>query len=875
MITAEVQIHGYRKGHQLLASSILLSKDDQAAVDRLSDVAGPLRPKERFLPYLSAYPLPSGNYFVVARTWQDLEVSRAGCVRTKSVLIDTEIWSHRPPINSILDLLKSDELPTEMDAVTIEIEELPQAPLPSVSNLSASELLEALFLEDVRPVVVFDAHNPELVALRLLIALWPDMRRRFALSTFALSPRKISGRDLDLVFAPSNARAKFSDWPGRRVDDRSAQTGRHRWTLRIVRRVFVEPIPRLLSDSEVNLLGDRKAERADLRIALLWEELLDKLDWTPTAALGLLDIANSRFVSNSVALNLLESRLALPVNRAIDSLSPEDAWDYANAMARKMDGHDMPASKAAVERLVAQLAERSPDSAIAFLSQLDFNAPANELIDGIVEGLSNGSAPHVEQVLANAPSRIIARLVSQGGPLTRRLAVDDGFICRVDEVLSDIEPDLAVKIGNLLLPLLVEDRQLPAAIPIFNRMNVQEIVTELVWLRNANNFKSRRLFGALIERARQVDCLSVVRDVLLNTGTLEQSQELLDLTILPIKADLNWLLGEGRLSDAMVGTLLKSVLRRADDVELLRLFADRTIGERIVNRIQNDADDVLVRTTLLDGVPINTFIRVVQYLLPKVSETQKYEIALRAAKKCLRNQFEGDEVEFLCMLFGILGDRIEASWLVWSGLERNNNALIASRNLISYEKAPLNARRRIVEAIDEIARALQGRNDFDLTEEAYDACARLMLTAEKISNTALTNVAGLLVQSLLRASHRPVSCLLVVLFPIIYQKFAKTEEAPSLLNFVTFFELDRARIARRELVQAFMSSSWKASDLALTACRCDDVVRILRRVARSIGGDEYLEKIKNDLSRLNDKYREVVESAIVEVRSDKSSKFDW
>ncbi|SMG65620.1 hypothetical protein BMETH_36441751930, partial [methanotrophic bacterial endosymbiont of Bathymodiolus sp.] len=25
MITAEVQIHGYRKGHQLLASSILLS----------------------------------------------------------------------------------------------------------------------------------------------------------------------------------------------------------------------------------------------------------------------------------------------------------------------------------------------------------------------------------------------------------------------------------------------------------------------------------------------------------------------------------------------------------------------------------------------------------------------------------------------------------------------------------------------------------------------------------------------------------------------------------------------------------------------------------------------------------------------------------
>ena len=93
MITADVQIHGYRKGHQLLASSIVLPKDDQAVVDRLSDVAGPLRPKEQFVPYLSAYPLPSGTHYVVARTWQDLGVPRAGCVRTKSVLINILAWS--------------------------------------------------------------------------------------------------------------------------------------------------------------------------------------------------------------------------------------------------------------------------------------------------------------------------------------------------------------------------------------------------------------------------------------------------------------------------------------------------------------------------------------------------------------------------------------------------------------------------------------------------------------------------------------------------------------------------------------------------------------------------------------------------------------
>ncbi|MFB2015660.1 hypothetical protein ACEZAT_05250, partial [Shigella flexneri] len=100
-----IQIHGYRKGHQLLASSILLSKEDQAIVDRLSDVAGPLRPKEQFEPYLTAYPLPSGTYYVIARTWQDHSVPRAGCVRTKSLLINSNVWANRLPLSAILELL--------------------------------------------------------------------------------------------------------------------------------------------------------------------------------------------------------------------------------------------------------------------------------------------------------------------------------------------------------------------------------------------------------------------------------------------------------------------------------------------------------------------------------------------------------------------------------------------------------------------------------------------------------------------------------------------------------------------------------------------------------------------------------------------------
>lgn len=876
VITIEVQIHGYRKGHQLLASSVVLSKDDQAVVDRLSDVAGPLRPKEQFAPYLSAYPLPSGTYYVIARTWQDLTVPRAGCVRTKSVLIDAQAWSLRPPLISILRLLGSAEQPTETDAMRIELEEQLEERFPPAPNFSASELLEALFLEDAKPVVVFDAPDPELIALRLLAALWPDIRRRFALSTFALSPRKLRGRDLDLVFAPSNAKAKFSDWPGRRVDGRLAQIDRHRWTGAIVRRVFEEPVPRLLSDREIGLLGDRDAgSAAALRIALLWDELLDKLDRKPTAALGLLDIANSGMVSNEVAVRLLEPRLAEATHRVPDRLSPNDAWDFVGAIAQKMRGHDMPASRMAVKQLAAHLAERAPDGAVSLLRQPDPNGAVDELLPSIAIGLSNVTAPRLKQVLVEAPTDVIARLVSQGGALTSRIAQDDELVGKMGVVLADVDGELAAKAGMMLLPFLVEDRQLSAAMPIFDRLDPEGIVAEIRWLRDANGFQAKQLSAALIDRAREVGGLPAVRDVLISSDASVRRDALLERTVNPIGVDVLWLLDEKRLPETLTAALLVSVLRRADEREFAELFSDCTLGERVVARLPDDAVDILTRAALLDNLPMDMYVRVIESVIPKLDDTRKLEIARRAMGSCLRNRFGGDEAAVLSMLLGILGARLDGAWAARVGLGSDCDTAVASRNLIVFEKAPSAARRRIVEAIDEIARALQGRHLIDLDEAANDACARLMFDAEKTSRTALVDAAGWLMPSLLRARHQPVSLMISALFPMIYGELAKAVDVPDLLKFVPFFDWDRCKTARRELVDAFMSSSWHAGDLALTACRCGDVAVILKRVAKSYGGEEYLARIESDLGRLNDNGQRVVKRTIAEIRSDKSYKFDW
>ena len=90
-----------------------------------------------------------------------------------------------------------------------------------------------------------------------------------------------------------------------------------------------------------------------------------------------------------------------------------------------------------------------------------------------------------------------------------------------------------------------------------------------------------------------------------------------------------------------------------------------------------------------------------------------------------------------------------------------------------------------------------------------------------------------------------------------------------------YSRIDRCKTARNELVDAFMWSSWKAGDLALTACRCDDVYKMLKQVSKSHDGQKYLILIDNDLMRLNDEDRVMVKQVIAEIIDDKASKKSW
>lgn len=877
MIAIDIQVHGYLKGHQLLGSSIDLSKEDQATIDRLSDVAGPLRPKEQFFPYISAYPLPSGEYYVVAKTWQDLSVSRAGCVRTKSLVINSKVWSSLPHLMDILELLDSTELPTEQEAVFTELIEKNLKVPPIISMFNASEIAEALFLEESRPVVVFDTPEPELVALHLLTALWPSMRRRFALSTFALAPRRIGGRDFDLVFAPTNAKAKFSDWSGRRIDGRGKQIERHRWTGTIIHRVFRESEPKLLLDQDIRLLGNVDSDSGmSLRIALLWHELFEKLEKTPTAALGLLDIAKSGMVNHEEALTALDSPLIQAIRNSKDNLPPNDAWEFIAAITHKIETLEMQASKIAVGHVVKHLSTLHPIGVIKFIQHFDKDELLHRFLPGIAGGLGEAALRDVKPVLLSTSSDIFAYLMIESTSLIGLVVDDERLIEKIAATLGDINDELADNFGTKLLPFICEDHHIPIANCIFGALDSQEVVTQFSRINEVNAFRAVGLSTLLIIRAREVDELNATREILVESGLSDRTKDLLAMTFKPVITDILWILNETRLPHEFLNSQFVKILQVADDTQLLNLLSNSAVSERLLTCLDDNVDDILIRATLKEIFSINTQISVFQFLLPRLNNDQKFDIAERVLRRCLRSRIDGDETAVFSMLLDVFGAELEGRWIIREGMHRSIAVETISRNLVVFDKSSFATRECIVKAAVEIARALQERSSMDLSEEAFDACARLLLDAQKtLTHKELIDISGKLLPKLLRAPQQPVSSLIAAVFPIVYKELAKSNDAPELMKVFFFFDWDRCKTARNELVDAFMWSSWKAGDLALTACRCDDVYKMLKQVSRLHDGQKYLIRIDNDVMRLNDEDRAMVKHVIAEIIDDKASKKSW
>jgi len=877
VISVDTQVHGYRQGHQLLASSISLSKTDQSVVDRLSDVAGPLRPREQFEPYLTGYPLPGGLHYVLARTWQDLTVPRAGCVRTLSLIIPVEVWRASPNVASLAELLRAEMFPNDREARRLEFDALHRTSLERASSVGVEELLEALFLEDEKPVAVFDAPDPEKIALRILAALWPSMRSRFALSTFALAPRKIGGRDFDLLFAPRDARPKFSDWPGRRVDGRSVQPARHRWTSALVHRVFDDPEPQLLNAQEKKFVETNDADSASaLRIALLWDELMGKLDSAPTAVLGLLDIANSGLVRNDEAVASLTPVLTRTVERASSRLPPPEAWDFIGAVARKVAGQSA-LNETVLAHVAGELAAREPGGAVALLAQPDPKGALAKLIPSIAGGMVDAAPAAFRFAMQKASADVLLSLITQGGKFAQLVSRDEPLLNRLPNILEQLGSREKSAVARSLLPNLVDDRQLEVMRPLISILSGSDLADELKLIGEANDFKATALVGLLIDQARAIGTIDDARRIIIEhraTDSGEGQQAALARTLRAEPEDLLWLTSQPGLSPPIVERLLIDTVRHADDTELQALLSHDALSELILYVAEREADDIIERVARMRQLPIGPYVRAIEVILANGTPAVRRDVAQGALQRCLTESLPGDEVRAIGSLLTACGNRLDGPWVARVALDARLGAHISNRNLLAFGGTVGDARQALMTALEQIAYALRSRVRLDLTSEAAEAFAGLCLHAGKRYRKAQVGAAVSLLPTLMNARKEPVSAIIAALFPVIYDELGRDDTA-GIWWFAPFVEWDRRKAARHELVAAFMSSAWPPTDLALTACRCGDVERILRRVAKAYEGEAYLQRIRKATKQLPADCRSQVARVMGLLGSDRTAKYSW
>ena len=213
-------LHGYRNGHELLATSHRLSRDGSRSLLQLSDLSGPAARTRGFESYITGYPVPGEHLYAIARTWLATEGGRPGSVWTHTLLLTPEQLATIDLVN----VTKWFRRPTTTEQalgygrpLKINREDMFQhprgvPPFPLAAHGARAEgMFEALYGSDSATLAVLllaeSSNEYEHLVLHAWSLQWAELRGRFSFCTGALSARHVEGHPFDLQVVPQDRAA--------------------------------------------------------------------------------------------------------------------------------------------------------------------------------------------------------------------------------------------------------------------------------------------------------------------------------------------------------------------------------------------------------------------------------------------------------------------------------------------------------------------------------------------------------------------------------------------------------------------------------------------------------------------------------------------
>ena len=168
-----------------------------------------------------------------------------------------------------------------------------------------------------------------------------------------------------------------------------------------------------------------------LRLSLLWDELRGKAIESPTAVLGLIDIANSRSAVVPT-WNILEPAIARAVTNASESMDTRSVWNFLTALLGKLSNElRTDVISKALRFAGTKLTERDWESALTYLAlEVPIEEESGgELRQSIATSLATVDARQLTSALVNvSPERLLKIALLDDKLLSRVFSTTDVVI---------------------------------------------------------------------------------------------------------------------------------------------------------------------------------------------------------------------------------------------------------------------------------------------------------------------------------------------------------------------------------------------------------------------------------------------------------------
>lgn len=906
-------LHGYRGGHGQIAGSIKLPGRDSDLITRLSDLSGSLSSGLQIEPYLTVYPLPSRQFFAIARTWPDLEAPRAGCVLTHTLLIPTDAWATLHDVRSIDSLFRNPHASPDYnfaDPVYLRARSSHATPQDiKLDLLRARAFVSRYFGQGLRPIVWFNASEPEEYLWRLLEHLWPKLRSSFSSCTFSLQQRVLHDRPFDLLFAPSIVYARFTKLSPdqlieptaeRKVPSSDIEPWSEYWA-----RAFFSANPGLpTNESELPIWSELSEDPTAVRKLSLVHELRLRAAQSPTAGVGAMDVVESLAHDATTAVPLKELIVKDAIDATIMASSAEDALTSLKLIEDRL--HRESFRNIAVEayrslsHAASQVTFREPEIAMrlsaSWLTDRHMET-RSAFADGILEGLINAANSFPSRLenlrfhsdiaveLLRLRPDFASKYLEIGGETAPRVLASwlstDIDLATLRQVRQSLIRSLKIY-DQELFPTLLRDVSETETIATLNALSersdgfadqhIRRVVADRISLIHPQLVRE---WGSKIYRWSPGTAFIVASayghskqgfETLLQgnefTGT-RQADVLATLLCSQDFGDPYWLRELMAHDVRILKTLLLYKGESSDDIECAL--------SKVLNEVSDlflaSSDELLSSIRSFEGRPIHRQLSdaaarsAVALYIAEGRDTA----ALRefiASSNCTR------------WLEGISASQL-GSLLVRSC---SGGTAPVERALKWVSNAPNALYARRPQVLPELCDVLLSRVRQFAPADAQYPLIQIVRRSGVLPGFELRQVlSAKMLRFCLDNVQLSLSALVVETFRDVYMEAIKeNDRRPSFFaSLFAAYDWDKGKDLRITLIDSFLRSEWAPGDLAMAASNAGILRKVFKRLSRKQGGESYIRSMQADLARRNTPDIKVVRNDLGVLMKDPDFYEEW